>query len=135
MNLRYSYLLMALVVLAGCGETAPYQLASVEGLVTLDGEPLPRMIVAFQPIAPTGSESAGPGSVGHTNDQGRFVLNTVRTDEPGAVVGPHRILISPIRDSEQVTELPARYNYETTLTFEVPSEGTTSADFALTSDP
>jgi hypothetical protein len=136
MNTRFSPTLFFLLLLVGCGEAAPYRLVNVEGLITLDGKPLPQAIVTFQPIAPAGSESAGPGSAGRTDAEGRYVLETVRTDEPGAVVGPHRIIIMPIKfGNNPAPDLPARYNSETTLTLEVGAEGTQSADFQLTSDP
>ncbi len=136
MNLRTYATLFFLVILVGCGETALYRLANVEGLVTFDGKPLAQAIVTFQPIAAAGSETAGPGSAARTDSEGRYVLETVRTDEPGAVVGPHRIIIMPIKFGDNpAPDLPARYNSETTLTFEVEAEGTQSADFQLTSDP
>lgn len=136
----------ATLVIVGCGQSTPYALVAVEGVVTLDGAPLSRAIVTFQPVAP-GNEIAGPGSVGRTDDQGRFALTTVR-DEPGAVVGTHKITILPMQDGDELTpvakpaaaisqrpNIPARYNYQSTLTFTVPPEGAPAADFALTSDP
>jgi hypothetical protein len=135
MNLRFSGKLFFLMLIVGCGETADYRLANVEGLVTLDGKPL-QAVVTFQPVASAGSETAGPGSAARTDAAGHYTLETVRTDEPGAVVGPHRIIIMPVKFGDNpAPDLPARYNSETVLTFEVPAEGTQAADFRLTSNP
>jgi hypothetical protein len=145
---RIICLFLSVIWLTGCGDSATYQLAHVSGKVTLDGKPLPCAVVTFQPVAQD-SEIVGPGSVAHCDDQGSFDLKTVR-DEPGAVIGLHKVIIFPsqreridpakIRDDvddkqDGIPNVPARYNYETTLTFDVPQAGTDSADFALTSSP
>jgi len=69
-------------------------------------------------------------------------LFIVGQDRPGAVVGVHQVSISTqvstdptgTRDDLPSTpeKLPARYNSETTLSFDVPAGGTDKADFKLT---
>jgi hypothetical protein len=132
----------ALVLVLGCGSR---KFAPVSGKVTLNGKPLADATVNFQPIAKEGSIEAGVGSAGKTNADGEFTLKT-STGEDGAVVGNHRVMITvlapevgqgderpprggwPLKDT-----IPARYNNQTKLTFEVKADGGNKADFPLTS--
>jgi len=133
---------VALVSVSGCGEAPKF--APVSGVVTLNGKPLANATVAFAPIAKEGSIDAGDGSAGKTNAQGEYTLTTSRR-VPGAMVGKHRVRISVL--AQQVGEsdqrpppggwplkdkIPARYNGETTLTFDVVP-GPNKADFDLKS--
>ena len=64
----------------------------------------------------------------------------MESDSPGAVVGKHRVEVTPRNTDDDfdrkgkgaVTGVPARYNRNSELTFEFPSGGTDKADFALT---
>jgi hypothetical protein len=137
-----TWLLLSLTLAFGC-DAKKYGLAPVSGVVTLDGEPVPGAIVNFQPKSDT-EKSPGPGSTGRCDATGRFVLETIR-QEPGAVVGTHRVKVysyspeSPVvadtdTDAVERKELfPTWCNYNTELTFDVPSGGTTEADFHLDS--
>ena len=62
----------------------------MEGIVTLDDQPLKRMIIVF---TPTG-ETEGTGSLGYTGDEGRFTLLDSR-DEAGAYVGEYVVYFYP----------------------------------------
>jgi hypothetical protein len=78
-------LLILLVVLAGgCGRGPA--LAPVEGTVRMNGQPLANVQVEFWP------ESNGARSTGLTDKGGRYQL-TYNGKQPGAVVGPHRVLL------------------------------------------
>ena len=128
--------------LTGCAPNA-YPLAPVSGRVTLDGQPLAGAAVVFQPKFAGDSGEVAPGSVGRTNEIGRYALMTVN-DEPGAAPGTHKVRIysyspesAPVGDTdarEGAERGPGRYNYRRTLVFEVPEEGTDAADFQLTTD-
>jgi hypothetical protein len=132
------HLLVGLVlVAAGCGGP-PYQLAPVSGKVTLNGKPLAKAWVHFAPMARPGNTDPGPTSHGQTDARGCYTLH-VRPDEPGAVVGKHRVFISLTQGGSQADagarareEIPWRYNQETKLTHDVPPGGTTEANFVLT---
>lgn len=130
---------------AGCG-TSKY--VPVSGTVTLNGQPLQGVMVIFQPVASGGTDAGGVGSSGRTGPDGRYTLEAM-TPQPqmGALVGKHRVRIAtppgqlPGDDSDSATAgkkppsqdpIPARYNVETTLTFDVPPGGTDKADFHLT---
>lgn len=118
-------LLLALVP-GGCGSGDRPTLAPVHGHVTLDGKPLARAGVAFNPI-----ESGGRESSAVTNSEGEYVLRYIR-DEMGGVLGKNAVRITTQRNSDPTTEkLPPRYNKSSTLTADVHS-GDNEIDFPLT---
>jgi len=127
---------LVLCITVGCQKAKRYPLAPVSGVVTLDGRPLTNAKVTFRP-------RRGPSSSGVTDGRGRFQLTTFR-DDPGAVVGEHRVAIysptvkkssasdvDPPRSSKQ--KVPLRYNDMTELTFEVRADGSDQANFELSS--
>lgn len=102
------FLLPAVALVAGC-DSRPGQATPVEGVVTLDGTPLAKVVVQFMP------EQAGmPGSTAVTDDDGRFVLRTA-DDRAGAIVGKHRVVVQGERADERSGSkgsprvVPARY--------------------------
>jgi hypothetical protein len=121
--------------ISGCGNS--YQLADVSGRVTMDGEPLANATVSFV-------HSEGPSSFGRTDADGRYTLETVADGEGGALVGTHvvRINVSDGGDAEsdelvtppEAALIPAHYNTESDLTFDVSSGGSNEANFGLTSE-
>ncbi|MFO7907481.1 MAG: hypothetical protein R6U98_32840 [Pirellulaceae bacterium] len=128
------------LTLAGCGASS-VETVPVSGTVTVDGEPAESIMVNFQPAEGT----TGPGSVGVTSADGTYSLETVGSDsKPGAVVGKHTVSLAykdPDEDStvdyqpdpdEPPVMLPPEA-YDQSITFEVPAEGTDSADFDLES--
>jgi hypothetical protein len=127
------------LLLAGCGGSE-FAIAPVSGTVTQDGKPLADVVVTFQPIAETRAGSAGPGSFGVTDDQGRFTLTVAGSRQSGAVVGLHRVMFSAKareRDSSDDTVdrssptlFPPGYPSDS-IEFEVPSQGTKEANFSL----
>lgn len=130
--------LTIVVVCTGCSPS-PFKLVPVSGVVSLDGQPLAGGIVSFQPIVVGSEVNAGPGSTARTGTDGRFTLATIR-GEPGAVVGNHRVKIYSFNaetakrsanGTHERERVPPRYNYNSTLTFDVPAAGTDKADFAL----
>jgi hypothetical protein len=127
----------------GCDSKAKF--VPVSGKVTLDGKPLANATVSFQPVAKPGAVDAGAGSTGKTNVNGEFTLMAA-TGQKGAIVGKHRVMITKVEEQvgtgderpprggwPQQDQVPARYNTESKETFDVPSGGTTTASFVLTS--
>jgi hypothetical protein len=131
---------LALAALAaGCGGSE--ELAPVEGVVRLDGQPLGKGIVTFVP-------AAGRSASGTLGSDGTFQLGTYgKTD--GALVGKHMVTITateapqgpPNFDVDRPnaaapkTLVPARYAVAGNgLTFEVKSGETNRADFDLTNN-
>jgi len=77
---------------AGCGERPP--VAPVSGTITVDGQPLVGAAITTQPIAKD-SRNPGAGSFGRTDEDGHFELELVKPAIKGAIIGEHRVMISP----------------------------------------
>ena len=134
------YAQRALVLLVagvlGCGNAST---GTVSGVVKLDGQPLAKGLINFQPFGD--KLNPGPGSSGRTNEKGEFSL-MLATGGPGAIVGKHKVEISAF--NEDITKLPdddkprpnlrnrvpPKFNIQSTLTFEVKA-GSNTADFDL----
>jgi hypothetical protein len=112
--------------------------------VTLDDKPLANATVVFQPDSK--DKNPGPGSAGKTDAQGQFVLQVMTGNAKGAIVGKHKVSITAYEGGKEVPSsgsdavfrkalVPLKYNAQTELTFEVPSGGSTQADFDLKSGP
>jgi hypothetical protein len=133
--------LLGLLLLTGCGGPK-FRIGPVSGRITLDGQPLAKAHVSFQPIA-SGNPNPGPGSFGVTDADGRFELHTIEPRKSGAVVGSHVVRITPRGPDEAAgsdavrprdNSLPPQAD-DGSLRFEVPSGGTDAANFMLTSKP
>ena len=147
---RPAALLLA-AALAGCGGGGELDVGEVQGVVTLDGKPLPNAVVTFVPKA------GGPSGVGKTDAEGKYQLLTV--NERGAVIGEHMVSIVCVpetpaaaesyssddpryaeamakrtnyKQAKPVTKLPERYNLQTELVEEVES-GSNEINFELKS--
>ena len=125
--------------IAGCQGAAG--LAPVSGKITLDGKPLADAHVVFQPENNSKAPGIG-GSYAFTNEKGEYTLRTFEGDQAGAAVGTHRVQINLKIDTEKDPAsrtrpklLPARYNVQSALTFQVQPGGTKDANFDLTSKP
>jgi hypothetical protein len=139
--MRICLLLAAfLVAAAGCGQGG---VAPVSGKVMLDGNPLPGVLLSYEPES-SGGQDAGGGSYATTDAAGAYTLHLVNGDKPGAVVGKHRVKIAAPVDASSDRDLggkapqpkvvlPARYNTSTELTMEVPPGGRSDANFDLKS--
>ncbi|MFZ5831735.1 MAG: hypothetical protein ACOY3P_16735 [Planctomycetota bacterium] len=145
--IRRAWLASLLCLAAGCGPSE-YETVPVSGRVTLDGKPLPDVGITFVPLAPnTRSPNVGPGSLGKTDGEGRYTLQTVKGDR-GAVPAEHvvRMSMSSVdshaSSGDELATLRAAGDRRTlprkaedgSLHFQVPREGTDRADFDLISD-
>ena len=100
------------LLLGGCGGDDGPEMGDVTGLVTLDGQPLPKASVRFVP------ENASP-SIGITDDEGRYELQ-YSSSRNGAIVGMHTVRISTHRNAGEDDDgnrtpavpekVPAEYN-------------------------
>jgi hypothetical protein len=122
--------------IVGCGGE---KVVPVSGKIMLNKKPLADATVSFQPAAEKGNP--GPGSTGKTDANGVYFLflNTNQATK-GAVVGKHKVSISAMEGEVEasnanpkprVDKVPAEYNTNSALFFDVPSEGSTKADFDL----
>lgn len=110
---KISLILALTFSITGCPRS---NVGHVEGIVTLDGEPVPWARVNFL-------SSAGQSAFGETDENGHYVMGFV-TDgsDSGATVGESRVKIATFRRRfpENIPEiLPSKYNTETELTVEV----------------
>lgn len=148
-NLPLAVVLVSCLLIGAIGCSKDYETVPVSGRVTLDGNPLANVGITFVPLAEDKQDpNIGPGSLGKTDADGHFTLQTVEGDK-GAVPTEHIVrmsapvsqggsgtgdeLAAPAR-TEKKSELP-RSAQDGTLRFAVPPEGTDQADFELTSDP
>ncbi|WP_437206396.1 carboxypeptidase-like regulatory domain-containing protein [Planctomicrobium sp. SH664] len=131
-GIRVLALLVLVGVMTGC-QKGP-ELSRVRGKVTLDGNPLPMATVEFIP------DNGRPGQA-QTNAAGEYEILHTRNRQ-GALAGRHKVRISTWRQPEvdaqdRVTHhpetLPARYNYESELTFDVQPGRDNIANFDLKS--
>src|SRR4051812_19172027 len=88
---RASIFVAAVISFTGCEQS----LVPVSGRVTLDDKPLAGAVVTFQPRAGgDAAKSPTSGSVGRTDQDGRYNLRLIAPDQPGAAVGEHTVTIS-----------------------------------------
>jgi hypothetical protein len=98
----------------------------VNGIVTLDDEPLPHAEVTFVPQDEWKPDATPAESVGFTDEEGRFEL-IYSKDLKGASIGHH---IVRIFSSEK--NVPVNYNVRSSLEYTV-KEGTNNPEFKLIS--
>jgi hypothetical protein len=108
--------LVVCVILAGCGGgTKLPPLQRVTGKVTLDGNPLPRGTVQFQPAAGT----VGPPATGTIGADGSYELITAG-EKKGAIIGKHTVTVEARAEPKDHTDtypmslIPEKYNSHTT---------------------
>ena len=106
----------AALLFAGCSRSDRPDLAPVSGRVTLDGKPLQRAVITFQP-------QQGRASRAELKPTGHYELLYIR-DIKGAKLGQHTVRIGvPGGEGESIGGIvPARYNTATTLSAEVKPE-------------
>lgn len=130
-NKLFALLPLAALVI-GCGQSE-VPLSHVEGIVLLDGQPLPNAIVEFQPEDPSGKLRP---SIGETGPDGKYKLRHTK-HRHGAVRGKHKVMIttfSPSGDGRFKERVPAIYNSGSTLIREV-KDSANWHDFDLQSSP
>ena len=91
-RLTTCFLALFSLVTLGCGEKGP-ELATVYGKVTQDGNPLPNVIVFFNPT------NGGRPSTATTETDGSFVLYHT-SGRKGVEFGEHEVFIDAKDDSE-----------------------------------
>jgi hypothetical protein len=112
--------------LAGCSNTGP-EIAPVTGRITLDGKPLEKADIIFQPA------DSKPPSSARTGADGRYQL-AYKRGVMGGTVGSNTVQITISSDVvANPPNIPARYNSESELTKEV-KPGPNEINFALTTD-
>jgi len=137
---------LALVMIAGCGKRALGP--AVEGVVTLDGQPLANANVQLIPQG----ETTGQTGFGKTDSAGKFIIRSADGKQAGAPSGDYKVVISkhvkpdgtdysPKPDEDPMLAsfkelLPAAYSdpEKTKLKTIIPTEGKKDLSFKLTKD-
>jgi hypothetical protein len=126
---------LLLFAVAGCGSKA----VPVSGKVTLDGQPLANAVIAF--VGDRDTHGLGAGAEGKTDANGNYTLRILEKNLDGALPGKYKVVISVVetensesnaKPAERKEKVPEMYNSRTELKFEVPSGGTSTANFDLT---
>ncbi|MDR3638002.1 MAG: hypothetical protein P4L84_29620 [Isosphaeraceae bacterium] len=87
--------------LAGCG-SENFTLAPTSGRVTVDGQPVAGLRIAFEPIGSSERPAPGPEAIGVTDGEGRFTLSTMsESPRQGAVVGKCRVRIWTLPSNQE----------------------------------
>ena len=132
-GMKWMVAALALTLSAGCGGRDLPDLAPVQGTVTLDGEPMPYLMVQFLP------EGGGRPSTGTTDNQGHYELTYV-AGEMGAKVGMNKVEILFVWPDGEPTPgiedmVPEKYKGQnTTLSFDVKAGENNVFDIPMTSD-
>ena len=123
-----------IMLTAGCGKPAAElpPLGMVSGVVTLNGEPLPKASLFFVPV---GAEGRASNAV--TDEAGRYELQ-YDGNHAGALIGSHRVEIRTGGEGyddegnffENKERLPPQYHAQSRLTAEV-AEGSNEINFDL----
>jgi hypothetical protein len=92
---RLSSVCVGIVLLAGTGCGGSGKPVPVQGVVTLDGSPLPRATVLF-----LHQDAGGRDANGFTDADGVFRLSTFKTDD-GALPGKYKVIIQPVAEIEE----------------------------------
>ncbi|MCI0334069.1 MAG: hypothetical protein L0228_12700 [Planctomycetes bacterium] len=87
---KFAILVLPLI-LSGCDRSL-YEVAPVNGMVTVDDKPLYQGGIMFSPIANGDNASSGKAAVGKIRSDGTFRLSTFE-DNDGAIVGEHWVTI------------------------------------------
>jgi hypothetical protein len=138
-------LIVAFAAPLGCSAKSPGP--AVEGVVTLDGQPLANANVQFIPQG----ETLGQAGFGKTDDAGRFLIGPAGSKQRGTAPGEYKIVISkyvkpdgsdyiPKPDEDPMLGnykelLPPAYSdpSRSALTANVPDGGTKNLEFKLNS--
>ncbi len=113
------------------------ELANVEGVVHVNGQPRGGLVVRFLPEPSPGKQTSVTGA-GITDDQGHYVLQNIVKGQisPGTPVGTNRVLIEDATrgNARKSPAIPQTYNSpaNTPLTKEVkPGDNTINLDLKL----
>jgi hypothetical protein len=129
---KWGCLVLGAMLMVGCGPSGP-EVATVEGMVTLDGKPLEGALVMFTPVA------GGRPAAARTDEGGCYELQYTE-DREGALLGEHIVSISTYQEGDVSSgianvpeKVPAKYNVKSDLKQTVEA-GDNNFDFPLNSE-
>ena len=80
--------------LAGCNSAGDFPTAKVSGRVLCEGQPVPHVMVFFEPLETGKTALVGKAGFAIAKEDGTFQLSTYG-DRDGAVIGHHRVRVGP----------------------------------------
>src|SRR5262245_14891412 len=99
-RLRSLRISMALaLLLSGCGAEGDFPTAKTTGRVVCEGQPVPYVMVFFEPLQSGKQALVGKQGIGHAAADGTFAVSTYGAED-GAVIGKHRVRVGPPRGGE-----------------------------------
>ena len=124
--MRFLSALVTALLVVGCGRSDGPQTAPVKGTLTMAGKPLANVSVTFLPT------QRGPIATGNTNENGEFILTTVRPGD-GAPIGSHKVALGAAEEGQKRPAIPDRYGRPDTtdLTAEVKAGQTNVFTFEV----
>jgi len=81
-------------VFPGCGGEGDFPTAKTTGRVVCEGQPVPHVMVFFEPLQTGKSGLVGKQGFAYAEADGTFSISTYGTKD-GAVVGRHRVRVGP----------------------------------------
>jgi len=89
--------------MAGCGDASDQpELGEVSGLVTIDGKPLPGVMVIFRP-------ETGRSAMATADAEGNYELQYL-DGVPGCKLGPNKVTFAWPPDTPDAVPLPEKYS-------------------------
>lgn len=83
----------------GCGPQGDFPTAPATGRVMCEGQPVPYVMVFFEPLQTGKQALVGKQGIAHAKADGTFKVSTYGSDD-GAVIGRHRVRVGPPRGGE-----------------------------------
>jgi hypothetical protein len=83
-----------LLAVLGCGPGGEFPTAPVTGRVVCEGQPVPHVMVFFEPLPGDKSSLVGKQGFAFADAEGHFRLSSYG-EQDGAVVGRHRVRVGP----------------------------------------
>jgi len=98
--------------LLGCNSSGSFPTAPTTGRVICEGQPVPHVIVFFEPMQTGKSALVGKQGVAHAEADGTFFISTYG-EKDGAVIGHHRVRVGmPRGDDHANFKCPCYINPE-----------------------
>ncbi|MEZ5941439.1 MAG: hypothetical protein R3C18_08620 [Planctomycetaceae bacterium] len=122
--------LLSSLLLWGCGKTSEEAvIVPIEGTVRFKGEPVPNLMLNFQPVK-------GRPSWAMTDDKGHYEA-IYKENEPGVLAGECRVQISlkPATPDEELQMLEGTHPRQEELHDPLQKYGGTNSDLVLTISP
>jgi hypothetical protein len=82
------------LILSGCGSGSPFPVEAVEGIVTLDGQPVEGAVITFVPV----DVAEGKAAYARTDETGIYKLTAFNGGKSGAGTMTGRYIVSILKE-------------------------------------